>query len=153
MHADTSIFLIPCTDQQAPPKMLKAISTNFKPQRNSDAHVETSLRCISLRRIWTLLLLIRLQIVVDQTRRSLECICWELLKAETPGTWNKLFLSPFSKQRFKFTMKVPAPAALEESTTCLQKPQENGMEPSSSWRCHLALASWVTPSCKWWGAN
>lgn len=48
-------------------------------------------------------------------------------------------------------MKVPAPAALEESTTCLRKPQENGMEPSSSWRCRRALASWVTPSWKWWG--
>lgn len=37
MHADASIFLITYTDQQASPKMLKAISTNFEPQRNRDA--------------------------------------------------------------------------------------------------------------------
>lgn len=42
MHVDASIFLITCTDQREPPKMLKAISTNFEPQRNSDGCVETS---------------------------------------------------------------------------------------------------------------
>lgn len=39
----TVVAFITCTDQQASPKMLKAISTNFEPQRNSDARVEPSL--------------------------------------------------------------------------------------------------------------
>lgn len=84
MQADAGIFLVTCADKQAPPKMLKAINTNFETQRNRNSAaclVQTSLECISLRRIWVLLLLIRLQIVADQTRRSLEYICWELLKA------------------------------------------------------------------------
>lgn len=40
MHADPSIFLTAYNDQM-PPKTLRAISTNFEPQRNTDARVET----------------------------------------------------------------------------------------------------------------
>lgn len=52
MHVDASIFLITCTDQQAPPKMLKAISTNFEPQRNSDDCVEPSFGVHIIKKDW-----------------------------------------------------------------------------------------------------
>lgn len=37
MHADAGIFLL--TDQQAPPRMLKAINTNFETQRNRETEM------------------------------------------------------------------------------------------------------------------
>lgn len=85
MCTDAGIFLIICTYQQAPPKMLKAININFEAQKNSDAHVETSLGCLALRGTWMLQLLIGPQTVVIKQERSLNVFVGNCLRLNHQG--------------------------------------------------------------------
>ena len=65
--------------------MLKAINTNFEPQKNSDAHVENSLGCLALRRTWMLLLLTTLQTVVTKQEGVLNVFVRNCLRLKHQG--------------------------------------------------------------------